>query len=243
MPYRAIRRLLNPLYRTPLHPQWFCSRTDKKTRVTARSVLNGRVLDIGCADQYLSSLLKPDCEYIGLDYPATGATWYDSRPKVFGDAQKLPFADASMDSVALLDVLEHLPETKSSLSEIARVLRPGGILLLQVPFLYPIHDAPYDFQRWTIHGLRRALNDNGLNIISETAEGHPLETAALLTSIAIARLAAEYLRQRSILLLFALPFAAITVPLINIAAWLISLATPTDDFMPYSYRIVCHRPN
>lgn len=243
MPYRTLRRLLAPIYHTPLHPQWFCSRTDRSARAAARAVFSGRVLDIGCADRHLATCLAPGCEYVGLDYPPTGAAWYGSRPEVFGDAQTLPFADGCMDSVALLDVLEHLPEPERALAEIARVLRPGGTLLLQVPFLYPVHDAPYDFRRWTRHGLRRTLETCGLHIEQEAGDGHPLETAALLASIALARNAAELLRRRHPLAVLALPFAAILVPVANIAAWCLARCVPADDLMPYSYRIVCRRPD
>ena len=59
--------------------------------------------------------------------------------------KKLPIATNSIDSVLFLDVLEHLQNPDQALNEIFRVLKSNGVLILQVPFLYPIHDAAYDY--------------------------------------------------------------------------------------------------
>ena len=60
-----------------------------------------------------------------------------------------PFTDAQFESVLLLDVLEHLRAPEVCITEIERVLKIRGKLFLKVPFLYPVHDAPFDFHRWT----------------------------------------------------------------------------------------------
>ena len=82
---------------------------------------------------------------------------------------------------------EHLPNPEAAVAEIERVLVMGGVLVVQVPFVYPLHDAPFDFQRWTRYGLTRLLAVNGFELLSEDSFGHPIETAALLGNIALAR--------------------------------------------------------
>jgi ubiquinone/menaquinone biosynthesis C-methylase UbiE len=95
------------------------------------------VLDIGCGDRWAENALGPGCTYLGLDYPSTVELGYAGAPDVFGDGLQLPFPDQCFDSVLLMDVLEHLRDAPKALSEAARVLKPGGTLILQVPFLVP----------------------------------------------------------------------------------------------------------
>jgi SAM-dependent methyltransferase len=85
----------------------------------------------------------------------------DIRPgagvRVIGDAQALGIADDSFDVVLCTEVLEHLPEPQRAVDEMFRVLRPGGLLLLTTRFIFPIHDAPHDYFRFTKYGLRYLL--------------------------------------------------------------------------------------
>ena len=77
--------------------------------------------------------------------------------QVIGDAQALGIRDASFDVVLCTEVLEHLPEPQRAIDEMFRVLVPGGQLLLTTRFLFPIHDAPHDYFRFTKYGLRYLL--------------------------------------------------------------------------------------
>jgi SAM-dependent methyltransferase len=74
-----------------------------------------------------------------------------------GDAHVLPFSDASLDAVIMQAVLEHLAEPRAALAEAWRVLRPGGVLYVEMPFLQGFHADPHDYQRYTLQGLRRRL--------------------------------------------------------------------------------------
>ena len=53
-----------------------------------------------------------------------------------------------------LEVFEHIKYPNKAVNEIYRLLKPNGNFLMSVPFMFPIHDEPYDFQRWTLQGLR-----------------------------------------------------------------------------------------
>jgi SAM-dependent methyltransferase len=77
--------------------------------------------------------------------------------RIIGDAQALGIRDGSFDVVLCTEVLEHLPEPQRAIDEIFRVLAPGGQLLLTTRFLFPIHDAPHDYFRFTKYGLRHLL--------------------------------------------------------------------------------------
>ena len=182
-----IRELAAVIRNTPIHPQWFASFREERSLAATCENLTGTVLDVGCAEGLPRQHLPPDADYVGLDYYTTATEWYGTRPEVFGDARALPFADVSIDHALLLDVLEHIPEPNICLRELHRVLKPGGSLTIQVPFLYPVHDAPLDFHRWTRFGLQGAARKAGFEIQTETAIGHPLETAALNTNIAMSQ--------------------------------------------------------
>src|SRR3954463_9838497 len=77
--------------------------------------------------------------------------------RIIGDAQALAIRDASFEVVLCTEVLEHLPEPQRAIDEMFRVLVPGGQLLLTTRFLFPIHDAPHDYFRFTKYGLRHLL--------------------------------------------------------------------------------------
>jgi SAM-dependent methyltransferase len=207
------------------------------TRATVLMAARGRVLDIGCGDRWLSADIGARAEYVGLDYPLTMAQGYASAPEVFGDACRLPFGDACADLVLLLDVLEHLKTPEVALLEATRVLKPGGRLVLQVPFLYPLHEAPNDYRRWTQYGLRLLLASHGLTLSEETVQGHPLESAAALMAIALAKAGLDTLTRRPVALPL-LPLLVLLIPCVNLNGWLLARLLPTDPFMPLGYRRV-----
>lgn len=73
---------------------------------------------------------------------------------VVADAHRLPFADGSMGSVICEVVLEHVADPRQVVAEACRVLRPGGQFFFIVPFLFPFHGHPNDYQRWSREGLQ-----------------------------------------------------------------------------------------
>jgi len=74
------------------------------------------------------------------------------------DTQWLSFADDSFDVIICHQVLEHVPNADQAVREIHRVLKPGGRVIVTVPFYFPFHASPYDFRRWTIHGLKATFH-------------------------------------------------------------------------------------
>lgn len=240
MEYPVIRHLFSALRHTPFHPQWFScrQRTDLLRRVG--QIASGRVLDIGCFDQAVKPYLREKTSYIGLDYYHTSTKLYGSRPHVFGDAQALPFPNGCLDCILLLDVLEHLPEPDRCMAEIRRALRPEGTLIIQAPFIYPIHDKPLDYQRWTFFGLNRLLQDYDFVLTEHVANGNPVETAALLANIALSKIILKSIERRHPMAILA-SFLPLLILLVNAAAWLITRVSPTDDMMPFSYLMVCKK--
>lgn len=213
-------------------------RGEAQNRRAIAQSLQGRILDIGCGNRQMESLLGPDTAYIGLDYPTTHAKGYTGCPDLFGDGQCLPFRAGSFDVVMALDVLEHLPSPEKCIQEATRVLRSGGQLILQTPFLYPLHDRPHDFQRWTLAGLEALVQRQDFAVTERRVFGAPCETAAALTAISLAKAVLDSMAQRSPVILLA-PLLIAGIPLVNLLGWLLARLLPTDDFMPLSYRLIC----
>lgn len=235
-----LQRLVHRLRATPLHPQWLLGTRKGMAREIARHA-RGQVLDIGCADRWVQSILPHSCVYIGVDYLATGAAIYQASPDVFADASSLPIADDAVDTVVMLEVLEHVSRPRAALVEVARVLRSGGKLLLSIPFLYPVHDAPHDYQRFTIHGLARELEAAGLRIEKISPSLGAAETAGLLASLALGGMATQAMRGRrpGIVLV---PLLVAAIPLVNLLAWLGERWLPPWDALTSGYEVLASKP-
>ncbi|MEY4575711.1 MAG: hypothetical protein RL701_414 [Pseudomonadota bacterium] len=143
----------------------------------------GRVLDIGCGLQpYRQFLNASRTEYVGLDREGPL-----SQPTVVGSAEDLPFDDQSFDVVISTQVLEHVQEPRVALHEAVRVLRPGGRLLLTVPGVWPTHEAPHDYWRFTRHGLLHLLETEGIACGELMALGGLWATAGQMVNLALYR--------------------------------------------------------
>ncbi len=235
-----LRRILQPLRNTPLHPQWLLARPDGPALLDLKSLV-GRVVDVGCADRWVARVLDPACDYIGVDYPATGGALYHAKPDIFATASSLPFANESFDAAVMLEVMEHLRDPARALQDLVRVLRPGGTLVLSMPFLYPIHDAPFDFQRLTRYGLERDLRDIGLDLHRLERMGGALQTAGLLTCLALAGGLVDAIKTPSTRLLWA-PLIIAIIPMINLIAALAQRLLPEWPGMCQGYWLVARKP-
>jgi SAM-dependent methyltransferase len=128
------------------------------------NTLDGRLLDVGCGSKPYRSLFGV-AEYVGLDIDSPVSRQRDVAD-VFYAGKDFPFEPGSFDAVLCNQVLEHVFNPDEFLSEIGRVLRPGGKLLLTVPFVWDEHEQPWDYARYSSFGLRALLEKQGLRIVS-----------------------------------------------------------------------------
>ena len=110
----------------------------------------GKTLDIGCANipyvSYFPNSVTVDVSKL----------W---KPEILADAHFLPFRNASFDVILCTEVLEHLKEPQWAIDEMERVLLDGGKLVLTTRFIFPLHDTPDDYYRFTKYGLRYLLRN------------------------------------------------------------------------------------
>lgn len=151
--------------------------TRKITRPRLRAFLKryahtGRVLDVGCGAASYRDLFP---QTTTLDITAREGVKVD----IIADAHDLAqIPDASFDVVLCTEVLEHLHTPERAIAEFHRVLKPQGLLLLSTRFIFPLHDVPGDYYRYTKYGLQHLLKD--FQILELQEEASTVETLAVL---------------------------------------------------------------
>lgn len=115
-----------------------------------RYASNKRALDIGSGNSSYDTYF-PNRVTIDIDSAR--------NPDVIGDAHQLPFNDAEFELVLSTEMLEHVKDPGKVVSEMHRVLKPGGMLILTTRFVYPLHDTPHDYWRFTKYGLQLLFKD------------------------------------------------------------------------------------
>lgn len=138
------------------------------------SSFKGDLLDIGCGKMpYKNYILEHSAvnKYIGLDIE--DALVYDAniQPDVTWDGITMPFKDEHFHCAMGTEVLEHCPEPEIVLKEVYRVLKPEGVFFFTVPFLWNLHEVPFDEYRYTPFSLERHLKNSGFTTVQIQATG------------------------------------------------------------------------
>ena len=134
----------------------------------------GNLLDVGCGKMPYKNYILENSEinnYVGIDIET--ALEYDKyvKPDLLWDGKKMPIKDNSYNTIIATEVLEHCFEPEILLKEIYRVLKPGGLLFFTVPFVWNLHETPYDAYRYTPFALERHLLNSGFKDIKLKATG------------------------------------------------------------------------
>jgi len=145
--------------------------------------LHGQLLDVGCGTKPYRRLFAVD-SYKGLDIDSE-VTRAHGVADYYYDGGRFPITDASFDSALCNQVLEHVFNPDDFLAEISRVLKPGGQLLLTIPFVWDEHEQPYDYARYSSFGLTALLERAGFEIVEHRKLG---DDASILFQLANAYL-------------------------------------------------------
>ena len=147
-----------------------------------------RILDAGAGEQQFKRLCS-HLEYVAQDfgqYDGAGdgkglhkGSWDRSNLNIVCDITQIPEPDGSFDAIMCIEVFEHLPDPIAAIQEFARLLRPGGGLVLTAPFSSLTHQAPYHFYSgFSRYFYRTHLKGNGFEILDFESNGNFFEYLA-----------------------------------------------------------------
>lgn len=194
--------------------------------------IRGKLIDLGCGNAPLYGTYAPlsTCQHF-LD--AEDRLDHSDLNYHVSLNEPLDCIRQKYDSAILSDVLEHLEDPKTALSSIHGLLNKGGVLIMTVPFLYGIHEAPHDFRRFTKYGLELELKGAGFNeIYIHEIGGIPSTISTLLAKFFGSLMGNSSILVKCItgahLLLMRLPFFA----------W---IDQKTSNRYPLEYGIICYK--
>jgi len=140
-----------------------------------RGYMHGRMLDFGCGSKPYRELFDV-VTYIGTDIAVSGHDHSNEDIDVYYDGKTLPFGENEFDSVFSSEVFEHVFNLDEILDELRRVLKPGGKMLITLPFVWDEHEIPYDFARYTSFGITHILQQKGFHVLEQRKTTHYVET-------------------------------------------------------------------
>ena len=143
-----------------------------------------KCLDVGCGDRPYEYLFKPG-SYTGIDVQDSGRPSNMKQPDYFYDGKSFPFENEIFDFVISTQVLEHVPNPLDILNEMARVCKLGGRVVLSLPFVYPEHEVPFDYFRFTRYGIESLLKTAGFRVESMHTDTSAIETMAIMLNVYI----------------------------------------------------------
>lgn len=126
--------------------------------------VDAKILDVGAGHGDFADI------FVGRKYYSLDIVPYAEVDLVTDLNEVNPFKDGAFDVVALMNVLEHVYESRSLLKSVTRIVAPGGSVVITVPFLLKVHQAPFDFARYTPYFIEKMAAEAGLLV--ESLQGY-----------------------------------------------------------------------
>lgn len=139
-------------------------------------------LDVGCGLRPYE-IYFPNNTYYGVDIMVSGRARSLKAPDYYYDGKKLPFKNNSFEGVISTQVLEHTSDPRHFILEIHRILKPGGRLIISLPFVWQEHEEPYDFYRFTSFGINELLKNNGFKTECIIKDSGAIDTLAMIINV------------------------------------------------------------
>ena len=149
---------------------------NNELHISVKTYASGNLLDIGCGnkpyEKWFENLVT---DYIGCDIIQSNAKNVD----VLCQANNIPFDDCSFQTVFSTQVIEHVADHQGMVNEAFRLLKTNGYFILSGPFVWPLHEEPYDFFRFTKYGFTYILEKAGFEIVEINESGGVWATIGL----------------------------------------------------------------
>lgn len=135
--------------------------------------ISNNIIDIGAGNAPWRSFLPNGVQYVGLDIE-TAAEFHMLKNDeiVYYQGDTFPFADNQFNNALCVEVLEHVPDTGLFLGEIFRCLKPGGRIILTVPWSARRHHLPHDYYRFTPEALEHIFKNKGFVEVKISERGN-----------------------------------------------------------------------
>lgn len=197
--------------------------------------MRGTMLDFGCGTSPYQSLFQID-RYLGLEIAAPGHPLKNTHSALLYSGDRIPLQDEFVDSILMTEVLEHVFNPAELLAEFHRVLRPGGSVLITCPFVWPLHEEPYDYARYTPFALKHLLQSADFEIVHMEKTGTWfLSVAQLLLTFAVQSLLPSQGRLHRV-------GKMLWCTLVNPLALLLNMIMPRNERLYFSNIIVARKP-
>ncbi len=148
--------------------RWYINRYVES--VAQRLPQGAAILDAGAGESVYKRLFS-HCDYKAIDLAVGDNRWNYANLDYIAPLDKMPIPDNTFDAVLCTQVLEHLEWPRECVSEMFRVLKPGGKLYITVPMAQDEHQVPYDFFRYTSYGLKSICSNAGFREVTTTPLG------------------------------------------------------------------------
>lgn len=217
---------------TIFHPQYFINKYNKEGIDLAKKYSNNKdIIDFGCGRMtYKNYLLETSNSYFGIDHPIESKRYLSTeKPDLLTKFDKTNLPANHFDTATMLEVLEYLDRPGSPeevLSEIYRLLKKGGKIVLTSPFMYPIHDGDIDKNRFTNIKIKTLLWNSKFKNIKVTKQGNFF---VFLTTSILVYIFKNINNMNAVLKLLFLPIALVVTFLMNLATLPLKKVR-SDDF-------------
>lgn len=163
--------------KTLIAPQYYLKRYENEAILAVLKIKGKIIIDIGCGRQkYKDIILTKYKKYIGIDHPEVSKKYLNKeKPDILADATNIPLQNSYADTTIMISVLEHLPNPQAALNEAFRITKNGGSICLITVQNYILHDAPYDYFRYTRFSLDKMLTQAGFTIVKIKSLGNFFE--------------------------------------------------------------------
>jgi len=128
-----------------------------------------KLYDLGSGAEQFGQVFH-SFDYVPVDFQK-----FNENTVIVDLTTKFPFTDSVADIVTLSNTVEHIPNSEHFFMECSRILKKGGMIIGTVPFLMGVHQAPYDFNRYTPFQLKRLLEIAGFKDVEVQSLGHQID--------------------------------------------------------------------